>query len=59
MIFMYAYYIVVLFIKIEIYKLNHGPQAVGYVFLLKLRRGVRILSSSAVVLHFKKKKTPP
>ena len=26
-----AYYIVVLFIKIEIYKLNQGPQAVGYV----------------------------
>ena len=31
MMFMYAYYILVLFIKIEIYKLYKGPQAVGYV----------------------------
>ena len=32
MIFMYAYYIIVFFnIKIEIYKLYQGPQAVGYV----------------------------
>ena len=52
MIFMYAYYIVVLFIKIEIYKLNKGQQAVGYVFLLKLRRRVRIFSSSAVESAF-------
>ena len=49
---MYAYYIVVLFIKIEIYKLNQGPQAVGYVFLLKQRRRVCILSSSAVESAF-------
>ena len=41
MIFMYAYYIVVLFIKTEKYKLNQGPQAVGYVFLLILRRRLR------------------
>ena len=37
MIFMYGVcllYIVVLFIKIFIYKLNQGPQAVGFVFLL-------------------------
>ena len=32
MIFMYAYYIVVLFIKIQIYQLNQGHQAVGCVF---------------------------
>ena len=45
---MYAYYIVVLFIKIEIYKLNQELQAVGYVFSLKIRRRVRIFSTSAV-----------
>ena len=51
----YIHEIYVLFIKIEIYKLNQGPQAVGYVFFLKLRRRVRIFSSPALESAFEKK----
>ena len=49
---MYAYNIVVLFIKLEMYKFNQGPQVVGYVLLLKFRRRVRTFSNSAVESAF-------